>query len=42
MEVRLSRAKNSQEEIDAVNAELDEIVGLENVKETIEETINKD
>ena len=35
MEVRLSRAKNSQEEIDAVNAELDEIVGLDMVKNYI-------
>ncbi len=35
MEVRLSRSKNSQEEIDAVNAELDEIVGLDMVKNYI-------
>ena len=34
-EVRLSRSKNSQEEIDAVNAELDEIVGLDMVKDYI-------
>ncbi len=34
-EVRLSRSKNSQEEIDAVNAELDEIVGLNMVKDYI-------
>ena len=31
----LSRTKNSQEEIDAVNKELDEIVGLEEVKKYI-------
>lgn len=34
-EVKLSRSKNSQEEIDAVNAELDEIVGLNMVKDYI-------
>lgn len=34
-EIRLSRSKNSQEEIDAVNAELDEIVGLDMVKDYI-------
>ncbi len=34
-EIRLSRSKNSQEEIDAVNAELDEIVGLNMVKDYI-------
>jgi SpoVK/Ycf46/Vps4 family AAA+-type ATPase len=34
-EIRLSRSKNRQEEIDAVNAELDQIVGLDMVKEYI-------
>ena len=34
-EVRLSRSKNSQEEIDEVNAELNEIVGLDMVKDYI-------
>ena len=35
MEVRLSRSKNSEEEIAAVNAELDQIVGLDMVKSYI-------
>ena len=35
MEVRLSRSKNSAEEIAAVNAELDQIVGLDMVKNYI-------
>ena len=35
MEVRLSRSKNSEEEIAAVNAELDQIVGLDMVKNYI-------
>ena len=34
-EVRLSRSKNSSEEIEAVNAELNEIVGLDMVKDYI-------
>ena len=34
-EYRLSRSKNSMEEIEAVNAELDEIVGLDMVKDYI-------
>lgn len=35
MEVRLSRSKNSEEEIKAVNEELDQIVGLDMVKSYI-------
>ncbi|MBR3310683.1 MAG: AAA family ATPase [Solobacterium sp.] len=35
VKITLSRSKNSQEEIDAVNAEMNEIVGLKEVKEYV-------